>query len=70
MGSLLSLCRNQYIFMGVHYVFKSVKVLATPINDAKVVLKFLKNIFMRFGVPRAIISDRGHIFATISLSPC
>ncbi|GJV46757.1 reverse transcriptase domain-containing protein [Tanacetum coccineum] len=30
-----------------------------PTNDARVVVKFLKSIFSRFGAPRAIISDRG-----------
>nr|GEY24776.1 reverse transcriptase domain-containing protein [Tanacetum cinerariifolium] len=32
---------------------------ALPTNDARVVCKFLKNIFARFGTPGAIISDRG-----------
>nr|GFB06834.1 reverse transcriptase domain-containing protein [Tanacetum cinerariifolium] len=31
---------------------------ALPTNDARVVVKFLKSIFARFGTPRAIISDR------------
>ncbi|GKA47909.1 reverse transcriptase domain-containing protein [Tanacetum coccineum] len=30
-----------------------------PHNDARVVCKFLKSLFARFGAPRAIISDRG-----------
>nr|GEW28292.1 reverse transcriptase domain-containing protein [Tanacetum cinerariifolium] len=29
-----------------------------PTNDARVVVKFLKSLFARFGTPRAIISDR------------
>nr|GEW43234.1 reverse transcriptase domain-containing protein [Tanacetum cinerariifolium] len=33
-----------------------------PINDARVVVKFLKSPFSRFGTPRAIISDRGTHF--------
>ena len=37
---------------------KWVEAVTTPTNDAKVVLKFLqKNIFTRFGAPRAIIND-------------
>ena len=36
--------------------------METPTNDAKVVLRFLKKIFIRFGVPRAIISDGGSHF--------
>nr|GEU56551.1 hypothetical protein [Tanacetum cinerariifolium] len=33
-------------------------VKALPTNDARVVVKFLKSLFTRFGTPRAIISDR------------
>lgn len=34
-----------------------------PTKDAKVVIKFLnKNIFTRFGTPRAIIRDEGSYF--------
>ncbi|GJS53838.1 reverse transcriptase domain-containing protein [Tanacetum coccineum] len=36
------------------------KALST--NDARVVVKFLKSLFARFGTPRAIISDRGTHF--------
>ncbi|GJW56733.1 reverse transcriptase domain-containing protein [Tanacetum coccineum] len=35
---------------------------ALPTNDARVVIKFLKSLFARFGTPRAIISDRGTYF--------
>nr|GEV30478.1 reverse transcriptase domain-containing protein [Tanacetum cinerariifolium] len=35
---------------------------ALPTNDARVVVKFLKSPFARFGTPRAIISDRGTHF--------
>nr|GEY95668.1 reverse transcriptase domain-containing protein [Tanacetum cinerariifolium] len=35
-----------------------VKAKALPTNDARVVCKFLKSLFARFGAPRAIISDR------------
>ncbi|GJX62753.1 reverse transcriptase domain-containing protein [Tanacetum coccineum] len=35
---------------------------ALPTNDARVVVKFLKSFFARFGTPRAIISDRGTHF--------
>nr|GEU73246.1 hypothetical protein [Tanacetum cinerariifolium] len=31
---------------------------ALPTNDARVVVKFLKSVFSRFGTPKAIISDR------------
>ncbi|GJS23695.1 reverse transcriptase domain-containing protein [Tanacetum coccineum] len=39
-----------------------VEVKALPINDARVVVKFLKSLFARFGTLRAIISDRGTHF--------
>nr|GEV11208.1 reverse transcriptase domain-containing protein [Tanacetum cinerariifolium] len=35
---------------------------ALPTNDARVVVKFLKSLFARFGTPRAIISDRSTYF--------
>nr|GFB07862.1 hypothetical protein [Tanacetum cinerariifolium] len=53
---------NKYILVAVDYLSKWVKVKALPTNDARVVVKFLKSFFSRFGIPRAIISDRGTHF--------
>nr|CAN65916.1 hypothetical protein VITISV_028776 [Vitis vinifera] len=54
---------NSYILVGVDYVSKWVEAISCKHNDHKVVLKFLKeNIFSRFGVPKAIISDGGTHF--------
>ncbi|GJU71645.1 reverse transcriptase domain-containing protein [Tanacetum coccineum] len=39
-----------------------VEAKALPINDARVVVKFLKSLFARFGTPRAIMSHRGTHF--------
>nr|GEV14686.1 DNA-directed DNA polymerase [Tanacetum cinerariifolium] len=40
-----------------------VEAKVLPTNDARVVVKFLKSLFSRFGTPKAIISDRGtHFF--------
>ncbi|GJU25941.1 reverse transcriptase domain-containing protein [Tanacetum coccineum] len=50
------------IFVAIDYLSKWVKVKALPTNDARVVVKFLKSLFSRFGAPRAIISDRGTHF--------
>nr|GFA47881.1 reverse transcriptase domain-containing protein [Tanacetum cinerariifolium] len=50
---------NKYILVAVDYLSKWVEAKALLINDARVVFKFLKNLFARFGTPRAIISDRG-----------
>nr|GEZ25475.1 reverse transcriptase domain-containing protein [Tanacetum cinerariifolium] len=44
--------------MAVDYLSKWVEAKAIPTNDARVVCKFLKSLFARFGTPRAIISDR------------
>ncbi|KAL4296095.1 hypothetical protein GQ457_12G015380 [Hibiscus cannabinus] len=58
MGPFPSSHGDLYILLVVDYVSKLVKAIATPRNDAQIVLKFLhKHIFTRFGVPRAIISD-------------
>ena len=58
MGLFLSSYGNKYILVGVDYISNWVEVIASPKNDAKVVIKFLrKNIFLRFGTPRAIIND-------------
>nr|GEU59586.1 reverse transcriptase domain-containing protein [Tanacetum cinerariifolium] len=53
---------NKYILVAVDYLSKWVEAKAFPTNDARVVCKFLKNLFARFGTPRAIISDRGTHF--------
>ena len=54
---------HQYILVAVDYVSKWVEAAALSTNDSKVVVAFLKkNIFTRFGVPRAIISDGGSHF--------
>ena len=47
----------------IYYVSKWVEAVALPTNDSRVVIRFLKkNIFARFGTPRAIISDGGSHF--------
>ncbi|KAL1222466.1 putative mitochondrial protein [Cardamine amara subsp. amara] len=54
---------NNYILVAVDYVSKWVEAIASPTNDAKVVLKLFKSIiFPRFGVPRVVISDGGSHF--------
>nr|GEU76177.1 reverse transcriptase domain-containing protein [Tanacetum cinerariifolium] len=62
MGPLLSSRGNKYILVAVDYLSKWVEAKALPTNDARVVCKFLKSLFARFGAPRAIISDRGTHF--------
>ena len=54
---------NLYILVAVDYVFKWVEAIATPTNDTEVVIKFLKkNIFTRFCMPRALLSNNGMHF--------
>ncbi|GJS79807.1 reverse transcriptase domain-containing protein [Tanacetum coccineum] len=62
MGSFPSSRGNKYILVAVDYLSKWVEAKALPTNDARVVCKFLKSLFARFGAPRAIISDRGTHF--------
>ena len=63
MGPFPSSFRYIYIFVGVDYVSKWVEAVPCRIANHRVVLKFLKeNIFSRFGVPKAIISDGGSYF--------
>nr|GFA67778.1 hypothetical protein [Tanacetum cinerariifolium] len=44
----------------VDYLSKWVEAKALPTNDTRVVVKFLKSLFSRFGTPKAIISDRAY----------
>ena len=53
---------NKYILVCVDYVSKWVEAQACSVNDARVVCRFLKKLFSRFGMPRVIISDRGTHF--------
>ncbi|PKI71272.1 hypothetical protein CRG98_008272 [Punica granatum] len=68
MGPFPSSFGFNYILLVVDYVFKWVEAKATRTNDAKVFVGFLKsNIFSRFGIPRAIISDQGIYFCNRSV---
>ncbi|KAI3698001.1 hypothetical protein L6452_31110 [Arctium lappa] len=69
MGPFPMSFNNQYILVAVDYVSKWVEAKACPRNDAKTVIDFLhKNIFVRFGTPRALISDEGTHFVNRMLS--
>ncbi|GKB77243.1 reverse transcriptase domain-containing protein [Tanacetum coccineum] len=58
MGPFPSSRGYKYILVAVDYLSKWVEAKALPTNDARVVVKFLKSFFARFGTPSAIISDR------------
>nr|GEW59192.1 reverse transcriptase domain-containing protein [Tanacetum cinerariifolium] len=56
-------CQRQgKISQPIDYLSKWVEAKALPTNEARVVCKFLKILFVRFGTPRAVISDRGTHF--------
>ena len=58
MGPFPSSKGNKYILVAVDYVSKWVEAVASPTNDASVVIKLFKSIiFPRFGIPRVVKSD-------------
>nr|GFB66726.1 reverse transcriptase domain-containing protein [Tanacetum cinerariifolium] len=59
---------NKYILVVVDYLSKWVEAKALPTNDARVVVKFLKSLFSRFGTPKSVISDRGTHFCNDQFS--
>ncbi|KAI3811299.1 hypothetical protein L1987_21020 [Smallanthus sonchifolius] len=58
---------NKYILVAVDYVSKWVEAKALPTNDARVVVRFLKQLFSRFGVTKSLISDRGTHFCNTQM---
>ncbi|GKA54049.1 reverse transcriptase domain-containing protein [Tanacetum coccineum] len=48
----------EYILVDVDYVSKWAEAQTLLTNDARVVITFLKKLFCRFGMPKALISDR------------
>ncbi|GJU43738.1 reverse transcriptase domain-containing protein [Tanacetum coccineum] len=59
MGPFLKSYKFEYILVAIDYVSKWAEAQALPTNDARVVITFLKKLFCRFGMPKALISDRG-----------
>nr|GFB55166.1 reverse transcriptase domain-containing protein [Tanacetum cinerariifolium] len=68
MGLFPSSKGNKYILVAVDYLSKWVEAKALPTNDARVVVKFLKYLFSRFGTPKASISDLGTHFCNDQFS--
>nr|GEW13428.1 reverse transcriptase domain-containing protein [Tanacetum cinerariifolium] len=68
MGPFPSSRGNKYILVAVDYLSKWMEAKTLPTNDARVVCKFLKSLFARFGSPRAIISDHGTHFCNDQFS--
>ncbi|GJZ92764.1 reverse transcriptase domain-containing protein [Tanacetum coccineum] len=67
MGPFPNLKGNKYILVAVDYVSKWVEAQALPTNDARIVIKFLRRLFARFGVPKALINDQGTHFCNSQL---
>nr|XP_027109530.1 uncharacterized protein LOC113729431 [Coffea arabica] len=69
MGLFLLSSDFLYILLAVDYVSKWVETKVTRTNDSRVVAEFLKsNIFVRFGIPRAVVSDRGSHFCNKTIA--
>ncbi|GJT60133.1 reverse transcriptase domain-containing protein [Tanacetum coccineum] len=62
MGPFLKSHKFEYILVAVDYVSKWAEAQALPTNDSRVVIIFLKKLFCHFGMPKALISDRGTHF--------
>ncbi|GKA58250.1 reverse transcriptase domain-containing protein [Tanacetum coccineum] len=62
MGPFPKSHKFEYILVVVDYVSKWAKAQVLPTNDAQVVIYFLKKLFCRFGMPKALINDRGTHF--------
>ncbi|GJR41395.1 reverse transcriptase domain-containing protein [Tanacetum coccineum] len=58
---------NKYILVVVDYVSKWVEAQELPTNDTRGVVTFLRSLFARFRVPKALISDRGTHFCNSQL---
>nr|GEZ35757.1 reverse transcriptase domain-containing protein [Tanacetum cinerariifolium] len=62
MGPFPKSHKFEYILVAIDYVSKWAEAEALPTNDVRVVINFLKKLFSRFGIPKALISDRGTHF--------
>ncbi|GJT92619.1 reverse transcriptase domain-containing protein [Tanacetum coccineum] len=62
MGPFPKSHKFEYILVVVDYVSKWAEAQALPTNDTRVVITFLKKLFCHFGMPKALISDRGTHF--------
>ncbi|GJX33555.1 retrovirus-related pol polyprotein from transposon TNT 1-94 [Tanacetum coccineum] len=67
MGPFPNSMGNKYILVADDYVSKWVEAQALPMNDVRVVIKFLRGLFAIFGVPKVLISDWGTHFCNFQL---
>nr|GEW19267.1 hypothetical protein [Tanacetum cinerariifolium] len=58
-GPFLSSSGNKYILVSIDYVSKWVEAQSLHTSDTRVMVNFLKKLFACFGIPKALIGDRG-----------
>ncbi|GKA38440.1 reverse transcriptase domain-containing protein [Tanacetum coccineum] len=62
MGPFPKSHKFEYILVAIDYVSKWENFEALPTNDARVIVNFMKKLFSRFRISKALISDRGTHF--------
>ncbi|GKC92848.1 cytidyltransferase-like domain-containing protein [Tanacetum coccineum] len=58
---------NKYILVAIDYVSKLVEAQAFPTSDVRNIVNFLRRLYARFGIPKALISDRGTHFCNYQM---
>ncbi|GJV64379.1 DNA-directed DNA polymerase [Tanacetum coccineum] len=67
MGPFPSSNGNKYVLVAINYMSKWVEAQAFPTNDARNIANFLKKLFAQFGIPKALISDKGTYFCNYQM---
>nr|GEZ96235.1 hypothetical protein [Tanacetum cinerariifolium] len=58
---------TKYVLVAINYVSNWVEAQDFLTNDSRNVVNFLKKLFARFGIPKALISDRGIHFCNYEM---
>ncbi|GJS69987.1 putative reverse transcriptase domain-containing protein [Tanacetum coccineum] len=67
MGPFPSSNGNKYVLVAINYMSKWVEAQAFPTNDARNIANILKKLFAQFGIPKALISDKGTHFCNYQM---
>ncbi|GJY10129.1 putative reverse transcriptase domain-containing protein [Tanacetum coccineum] len=67
MGPFPSSNGNKYILVAIDYVSKWVEAQAFPTSDARNVVNFLRRLFARFGISKALIRNMGTHFCNYQM---